>query len=151
VVIGANADSIFKRFMRAIGRSDLAEDPSLATNDGRVKRTEELDRAIAEWTSRNDLDTVLEVLEKAEVPAGRIYSIADIAADLHYQARGMIERHKLGERDLLLPGVVPKLSRTPGETRWVGPRLGEHTGEVLGALGYTEGEIDAMKKRGVIA
>ena len=151
VVIGANADSIFKRFMRAIGRSDLAEDPSLATNDGRVKRTEELDRAIAEWTSRNDLDIVLEVLEKAEVPAGRIYSIADIAADLHYQARGMIERHKLGERDLLLPGVVPKLSRTPGETRWVGPRLGEHTGEVLAALGYTEGEIDAMKKRGVIA
>ena len=150
VVIGANADSIFKRFVRAIGRSDLAEDPSLATNDGRVKRTEELDRAIAEWTSRNDLDIVLEVLEKAEVPAGRIYSIADIAADLHYQARGMIERHKLGERDLLLPGVVPRLSRTPGETRWVGPRLGEHTGEVLGALGYTEGEIDAMKKRGVI-
>ncbi len=150
VVIGANADSIFKRMMRAIGRPDLADDPSLATNDGRVKRTEELDRIIGEWTTRHDLDTVLGVLEKAEVPSGRIYSIADIAADVHYQARGMIERHKLGERDLLLPGVVPKMSGTPGGTRWIGPRLGEHTGEVLAALGYTEGEIAAMKERGIV-
>jgi formyl-CoA transferase len=150
VVIGANADSIFKRMMRAIGRLDLADDPSLATNDGRVKRTEELDRAIGEWTASHDLDTVLGVLEKAEVPSGRIYSIADITADLHYQARGMIEKHKLGERDLLLPGVVPKMSATPGGTRWIGPRLGEHTGEVLAGLGYTEGEIAAMKERGVI-
>ena len=150
VVIGANADSIFKRMMRAIGRADLADDPGLANNDGRVKRTEELDEVIAGWTSQHDLDTVLEVLEKAEVPAGRIYSIADIAADLHYRARGMIERHKLGERDLLLPGIVPKLSRTPGETRWIGPRLGEHTGEVLTELGYSEGEIEAMRKRGTV-
>ena len=150
VVIGANADSIFKRLMRAIGRADLADDPALAANDGRVKRTEELDRVIGEWTSRHDLDTVLEILDKAEVPSGRIYSIADIAADLHYQARGMIERHKLGEKDLLLPGVVPKLSDTPGGTRWIGPKLGEHTGEVLAGLGYTEGEIAAMKERGVI-
>jgi succinyl-CoA---D-citramalate CoA-transferase len=150
VVIGANADSIFKRMMRAIGRADLADDAALASNDGRVKRTEELDRVIGEWTSRNDLDTVLEILDKAEVPSGRIYSIADIAADLHYQARGMIERHKLGEKDLLLPGVVPKLSETPGGTRWIGPKLGEHTGEVLAGLGYTEGEIAAMRNRGVV-
>jgi formyl-CoA transferase len=108
VVIGANADSIFKRMMRAIGRPDLADDPALAGNDGRVARTAELDRVIGEWTARNDLDTVLEILDKAEVPSGRIYSIADIAADMHYQARGMIERHKLGEADLLLPGIVPK-------------------------------------------
>ena len=150
VVVGANADSIFKRMMRAIGRADLADDPALAANDGRVKRTEELDRVIGEWTSGHDLDTVLEILDKAEVPSGRIYSIADIAADLHYQARGMIERHKLGEKELLLPGVVPKLSDTPGGTRWIGPKLGEHTGEVLAGLGYTEGEIAAMKERGVI-
>jgi formyl-CoA transferase len=150
VVIGANADSIFKRMMCAVGRPDLADDASLATNDGRVKRTEELDRIIGEWTAGHDLDTVLGVLDKAEVPSGRIYSIADIAADMHYQARGMIEKHKLGERDLLLPGVVPKMSETPGGTRWIGPRLGEHTGEVLAGLGYTEGEIAAMKERGVI-
>lgn len=150
VVIGANADSIFKRMMRAIGRPDLADDPTLASNDGRVARTAELDRVIGEWTSRNDLDTVLEVLDRAQVPSGRIYSIEDIAADLHYQARGMIERHKLGEADLWLPGIVPKLSDTPGETRWIGPRLGEHTGEVLASLGYTEGEIAALKERGVV-
>src|SRR3954462_8229282 len=131
VVIGANADSIFKRMMRAIGRVDLAEDPALATNDGRVKRTAELDQAIGEWTSRHTLEEVLQVLEAAEVPSGKVYAIADIVADLHYQARGMIAHHRLGDRELLLPGLVPKLSKTPGETRWIGPRLGEHTDEVL--------------------
>jgi formyl-CoA transferase len=151
VVIGANADSIFKRMMRAIGRADLADDASLASNDGRARRTEELDAAISAWTSSLPLDDVLKVLEAAEVPSGRIYSIADIAADLHYRARGMIERHRLGDKDLLLPGIVPKLSETPGETRWVGPRLGEHTDEVLGAAGYDAGEIAALRGRGVIA
>ena len=150
VVIGANADSIFKRMMRAIGRADLADDPTLASNEGRVKRTAQLDQVIGAWSSQHDLDTVLEVLDKAEVPSGRIYSIADIAADLHYQARGMIERHALGKHELLLPGIVPRLSDTPGETRWIGPKLGEHTDEVLSALGFTEGEIAAMKTRGVI-
>ena len=150
VVIGANADSIFKRMMRAIGRSDLAEDPALASNDGRVRRTEELDRVIGDWTSRHGLDEVLEILERAEVPSGRIYSIADIAADLHYQARGMIERHKLGGEELLLPGMVPKLSETPGATRWIGPRLGEHTDEVLCGLGYDPQAIAGLRSRGVV-
>jgi len=151
VVIGANADSIFKRMMRAIGRPDLADDPGLASNDGRVQRTAELDRVIGEWTAGHDLDRVLAVLDAAEVPAGRIYSIADIAADLHYQARGMIERHRLGDRDLLLPGMVPKLSETPGGTRWIGPRLGEHTDEVLARAGYAPPEIAALRQRGVVA
>jgi formyl-CoA transferase len=150
VVIGANADSIFKRMMRAIGRTDLADDPSLATNDGRVKRTAELDAAIGEWTARHDLESVLATLEKAEVPSGRIYSIEDIAADLHYQARGMIERHRLGDKDLLLPGIVPRLSQTPGETRWIGPRLGEHTAEVLDGLGYAGAEQESLRARGII-
>jgi formyl-CoA transferase len=151
VVVGANADSIFKRMMRAIGRPDLADDPGLASNDGRVRRTEELDRVIGAWTSRHDLDTVLEVLDRAEVPAGKIYSIADIAADLHYQARGMIERHRLdGTDDLLLPGIVPRMSDTPGETKWIGPRLGEHTPQVLGEAGFSVDEIAALRSRGVI-
>ena len=151
VVIGANADSIFKRMMRAIGRGDLADDPTLANNDGRVKRTEELDRVIGAWTAQHDLDAVLEVLDRAEVPSGRIYSIADIAADLHYQARGMIERHKLGDEDLLLPGIVPKLSATPGGTKWIGPKLGEHTDEVLRDLGYEAARRHALRAAGVVS
>jgi formyl-CoA transferase len=150
VVIGANADSIFKRMMRAIGRADLADDATLATNDGRVKRTEELDRVIGEWTSRHTLDEALAVLDAAEVPSGRIYSIADIVADMHYQARGMVEKHRLGEHDLLLPGIVPKLSDTPGGTKWIGPRLGEHTSEVLSGLGFDEARIAQLKARGIV-
>ncbi|APV49200.1 hypothetical protein BWI17_05595 [Betaproteobacteria bacterium GR16-43] len=150
VVIGANADSIFKRMMKAIGRDDLANDPALADNAGRTKQTAMLDRVIGEWTMSVTLDDALAVLERAEVPSGRIYSIADIAKDLHFQARGMIERHKLGDRDLLLPGIVPKLGATPGATRWIGPKLGEHTHAVLGTLGYTAAEIEALKQKGTI-
>lgn len=98
--------------------------------------TEELDAAIGRWTAGHDLAQVLAVLEKAEVPSGKIYSIADIAADLHYRTRGMIEKHRLGsDEEGLLPGIVPKLSATPGKTRSIGPRLGEHTAEVLAGIG----------------
>ena len=151
VVIGANADSIFKRMMRAIGRDDLADDPALASNDGRARQTQRLDDAIAQWTAAHELDEVLRVLEAAEVPSGRIYSIADIASDLYYQARAMIEKHRLGGKDLLLPGIVPKLSETPGGTRWVGPRLGEHTDDVLASLGYGKDDIAALRARGIVS
>jgi formyl-CoA transferase len=151
VVIGANGDSIFKRMMHAIGRPGLAEDPALADNAGRVRRTEELDRVIGDWTEKHTLDQVLEVLEQAQVPSGKIYSIADIVADLQYRARQMIERHKLdGGQDVLLPGIVPKLSETPGGTRWVGPKLGEHTDEVLTQLGYSEAQRARLRANGVI-
>jgi formyl-CoA transferase len=151
VVIGANADSIFKRMMKAIGRPDLGEDPALANNAGRTRQTAMLDQVIGDWCATVRLDEALAVLERAEVPSGRIYSIADIASDLHYQARGMIERHKLGERDLLLPGIVPKLSESPGGTQWIGPKLGEHTREILGELGYDDGRIEQLKANGVVA
>ena len=151
VVIGANGDSIFKRMMIAIGRDDLANDPQLARNDGRAARSAELDEAIGVWCGARDLDEVLTVLDSAEVPAGKIYDIADIVNDVHYRARGMIEEARLGDgRALKIPGVVPKLSDTPGGTRWLGPELGEHTGPVLKSIGYEEARIEDMKKRGVV-
>ena len=151
VVIGANGDSIFKRMMLAIGRADLANDATLVDNAGRVKRTEELDVAIGAWTGANTLDQVLVVLDKADVPSGRIYSIADIVADMQYQARGMIEKHKLGDnQEVVLPGIVPKLSDTPGGTKWIGPKLGEHTAAVLQAIGYDDAAQTDLRNRGVI-
>ena len=151
VVIGANGDSIFKRMMLAIDRADLANDASLADNAGRTGRTEELDTAIAAWTGANSLTQVLAVLDKADVPSGRIYSIADIVADMQYQARGMIEKHELGDnKEVWLPGIVPKLSETPGGTKWIGPKLGEHTAEVLRGIGYDDAAQADLRGRGII-
>jgi len=151
VIIGANNDSIFKRMMTAIGRADLAADPVLATNAGRVPRTAELDQAIADWTQQHTLDHVLEVLEKAEVPSGKVYDAADILNDAHYLARGMIEQHKLPDGTAIkLPGIVPRLSDTPGATAWVGPAFGAHNAEILGSIGYDEAQQRELKQRRVI-
>jgi formyl-CoA transferase len=151
VVIGANGDSIFRRMMIAIGRADLAEDRALARNDGRVARTEELDRVIGGWCAAHDLDHVLQVLADAQVPSSKICDVADVVGDLQYRARGMIQQARLPDgRDLKVPGVVPKLSDTPGGTRWLGPKLGEHTREVLAGLGYDDRRIAALKSRGII-
>jgi formyl-CoA transferase len=151
VVIGANADSIFKRMMKAIGREDMANDPTLAKNDGRVAHTDEIEQVIAGWTSCHTLDEVVRTLEQAEVPVGRIYDIADIAADPHYLARDMIEQAALpDEHPLKVPGIVPKLSETPGATKWLGPALGAHTAEVLSALGYDAAAQKALKAQDAI-
>ncbi|MCC6609257.1 MAG: CoA transferase [Burkholderiales bacterium] len=151
VVIGANADSIFQRLMTAIGRSDLAADPGLADNAGRARRGDELDRVIGDWTGANDIAHVLKALADAQVPSGKIYSIADIVEDLQYLSRGMIRQVKLASgADLKVPGIVPKLSATPGDIEWLGPALGEHTAEVLGRLGYTVEEIDQLRARKAI-
>ena len=152
VVIGANADSIFRRLMHAIGRPDMAEDPALARNEGRVARTAEIDGLIGAWTGARPIDEVLRVLEAAEVPASRIYDIADIARDPQYLARAMFERVPLpGGGSVALPGIVPRLSETPGATRWPGPPLGAHTREVLQAAGLEPAEIDALVARGAAA
>ena len=151
VVIGANADSIFKRLMNAIGRSDLAEDPTLSDNAGRAQRADELDRVIGAWTGQHAVERVLEVLAEAQVPSGKIYSIADIVSDAQYQARDMIRQATLPDGTTLrVPGVVPKLSDTPGEFEWVGPELGEHTDEVLARIGYSAAEIAALRERKAI-
>jgi len=151
VIIGANGDKIFKRLMSAIGRDDLASDPTLATNDGRVARTEELDGVILSWTRRNDLAEVLQVLEKAEVPSGKVYDVRDIMSDPHYAARAMIEQFHLPDgQGVKLPAIIPKLSATPGRTRWLGPALGAHTRDVLTELGYDDARQHALRAAGVI-
>lgn len=141
VLVAGNGDSIFKRLMRLIGRDDLGNDPSLAHNDGRVKRVGELDAAITAWTVTRTLDEALEKLNAASVPAGRVYTIKDIAEDPHYQAREMIlETQTADGRTLKVPGIVPKLSATPGRIGEPGPKLGEHTAEVLARLGLVSAE-----------
>ncbi|TDY20338.1 crotonobetainyl-CoA:carnitine CoA-transferase CaiB-like acyl-CoA transferase [Paraburkholderia sp. BL6665CI2N2] len=151
VVIAGNSDPIFKRLMQVIGRPDLADDPALARNDGRVQHCAMLDQAITEWTSHHSTDDVLAALERAEVPSGRIYSVADIVADPHYQARDMLLEAQLpGGASVKMPGIVPKLSDTPGEVRWQGPTLGEHTGSVLSELGFANDEIERLRREGAV-
>lgn len=151
VVIAGNSDPIYKRLMTTIGRPDLANDPALEHNDGRAAQCELLDEAITQWSSKLPIDTVLEALEKAEIPAGRIYSVADIVADPHYQARDMILNAELpGGATVKMPGIVPKLSDTPGRVNWQGPSLGQHTQSVLGDLGLPDEMIKRLKDEGVV-
>jgi crotonobetainyl-CoA:carnitine CoA-transferase CaiB-like acyl-CoA transferase len=151
VVIAGNSNPIFKRLMHAIGRADLADDPALEHNDGRVRQVALLDAAIAGWTSAHPIADVLAALEQAGVPAGRIYSVADIVADPHYQARDMILQSRLPDGvEVKMPGIVPKLSDTPGQVRWQGPALGQHTGEILAGLGLDEADIARLRAQGVV-
>ena len=150
-LIAGNGDSIFKRLMAAIGRDDLAADPTLTDNAGRVKRVEEIDAAIGAWTSKLNVADVLDVLDQAAVPAGRIYTVEDIAADPHYLARGMLADVSMSDGSVLkVPGMVPKLSRTPGQHRRNAPSLGQDTDAVLSDLGITAEQISEMRKRGIV-
>jgi succinyl-CoA---D-citramalate CoA-transferase len=151
VLIAGNADALYRRLMSAIGREDLRDDPALSKNDGRARQMERIDEAIAAWTSTLTQTEVLAAMDKAEVPAGRIYTAADIAADPHYAARGMLQQIIAGDGEpLKVPGVVPKLSATPGAIRTAAPKLGEHTEEVLHGLGFTPDEISGLRKKKVI-
>lgn len=152
VLIAGNGDSIFRRLMTAIGRSDLATDPALADNAGRVARVAEIDAAIGAWTATRSVAEALGTLDGAGVPAGRIYTVADIAADPHYRARGMIQRIETAcGRSLEVPGVVPRLSDTPGGHRRSAPALGADTEAVLREVGLTDTQIQALRDRGVVA
>ncbi|MCM2269587.1 MAG: CoA transferase, partial [Thermoanaerobaculia bacterium] len=152
VVIGANNTANYRRLMRAAGRADLADDPALASNPGRVGRQAEIDAALAAWTATLAADEIVRRLEAAAVPASTIYSVADMAADPHYAARELFERLPVGGRDVAFPAVGPRLSRTPARSEWAGRELGADTRQVLaGRLGLTAAEIDALVAAGVVA
>lgn len=151
VQIGANGDAIFKRLMRSINRPDLAEDPALADNAGRDARREELYAVIDAWTASLEQSEVLRLLAEAEVPASRIYSVADMFTDPQFIAREMfVQGHLPDGKAFSMPGIVPKLSGTPGATEWVGPALGEHTEAILSEMGYSEERIRNLRTQAVI-
>ena len=151
VLIAGNGDSIFKRLMHTMGRDDLGLDVGLTDNAGRVKRVEEIDAAIGVWTATLSVAQVLELLDAASVPAGRIYTVADIATDPHYQAREMILKTVMADGSALaLPGIVPKLSRTPGSHRRNAPEIGQDTDAVLQDIGLTPAQIQALKDKGIV-
>ncbi len=151
IVIAGNGDAIFKRLMSAIGREDMATDPQLANNAGRVPRTQEIDDAIQAWCNSQRIDTALAALQAADVPVSKIYSVRDMMQDPQFLARQMFEQHLFKDgTPVKLPAVTPKLSATPGGTRWIGPELGEHTDEVLAALGYSAEQIAALREDGVL-
>lgn len=151
IIIGGNGDSIFRRLMEAAGRPDLARDPRLAHNAGRVVHEQEIDAALAAWTAGLNAAEVLDRLEAAQVPAGPIYNAADMLQDPHFQARGLFEAVEVNGRPLKIPALLPRLAATPGATDWPGPEVGSHNREVLcGLLGLSEAELEALRGAGVV-
>ncbi len=152
VIIGGNADSVFRRLAACMGQPELADDPRFSTHQARGEHQELLDDLIAEWTRRHDLGDLVALLDRAGVPAGPIYSIADIVDDPHYRARNMIlEVPDPNWGTVKMPGLVPKLSHTPGQVKWSGPALGEHNREIYcGLLGLGDAEFERLRAEGVI-
>jgi crotonobetainyl-CoA:carnitine CoA-transferase CaiB-like acyl-CoA transferase len=151
VIIGGNGDSIFRRLMETAGKPEMAADPRLSDNAGRVEHQEELDGAISEWTATLTSGEVLDVLERAAVPCGPINSIADMMADPHFRARGLFEEITVDGAPLKVPALTPMLERTPGRTDWPGPEVGAHNHEILcGRLGLSEETLTELKARGVV-
>jgi crotonobetainyl-CoA:carnitine CoA-transferase CaiB-like acyl-CoA transferase len=151
IVIAGNGDAIFKRLMLAMGRIDMAGDPQLARNDGRVPRSAEIDEAIQTWCGTQTIDSALATLLAADVPAGKIYSVRDMMSDPQFLARDMFEQHQFADgTPVKMPAITPKLSATPGATRWLGPALGQHTDQVLQELGYDAEAIAALRRDRVL-
>jgi crotonobetainyl-CoA:carnitine CoA-transferase CaiB-like acyl-CoA transferase len=151
VVIGGNGDSIFQRLMEVAGHPEMANDPRMANNAGRVQHELEIDNALAAWCMSKDADDILQLLERARVPGGPIYNVQDMFADPHFTARGMFEQVEINGKPLKIPAILPKLSSTPGRTDWPGGEIGSHTQEVLrSVLNLSQIQIDALKTTGVI-
>ncbi len=152
VLVAGNGDSIFKRLMDSIGRPELGNAPDLADNAGRVKRVAEIDAAIGAWTQARSIVEVLDTLGAARVPAGRVYTAKDIYEDPHYRARDMIlNQHTRDGDDIAVPGIVPKLSGTPGTIRSSAPHLGDDTDSVLQQMGLSPDNIRALREKGIVA
>ena len=151
VVIGGNADSIFRRLMQTVGHPEMATDPRLADNPGRVIHEQEIDSVITAWTKSLDSSEVLATLTEAAVPSGPIYSAADMVKDPHFQSRGLFQEVDVDGEPLKVPALIPLLSRTPGGTDWAGPAVGAHNEDVLGGLlGMSEIELEALRERGIV-
>lgn len=151
VLVAGNGDSIFKRLMTAIDRQDLADAPDLADNAGRVQRVAEIDAAIGAWTQARSVQTVMDELGAARVPAGKVYTAKDIAEDPHYRAREMILTQRTRDGfELQVPGVVPKLSLTPGTVRSSAPHVGDDTDAVLAEIGLSAEQVARLREKGII-
>lgn len=151
IVIAGNGDAIFKRLMLAMGRDDLANDPQLVRNDGRALRTQEIDDAIQAWCATQTIGRAMYILQAADVPVGKIYSVRDMMSDPQFLARKMFEQHTFADgTPVKMPAITPKLSETPGQTKWLGPALGEHTDQVLKDLGYDDAAIASLRQDGVV-
>lgn len=151
VVIGGNGDSIFQRLMETAGHPEMASDPRMSNNAGRVIHEAEIDHALATWCLSKDSEEILELLDKARVPAGPIYNVEDMFADPHFNARGMFEQVEINGKPLKIPAILPKLSETPGRTDWPGGEVGSHTQEILESiLNLSAADIDQLKEKGVI-
>ncbi len=152
VIIGGNGDSIFRRLMVVAGRPDMAENPAMAVNAGRIVHQAEIDAALSEWCQRHSAEEIIAQLEEARVPVGPIYSVADMLADPHYQARGMFEQVEIDGKPLKIPAILPRLESTPGRTDWPGGDIGSHNTEILqGILSLTEAELAELRADGVIS
>ena len=151
VLVAGNGDSIFKRLMAAVGRDDLAAAPDLADNAGRVARVAEIDAAIGAWTQARQVQAVLDVLAQARVPAGKVYTAKDIAEDPHYRARDMILQQPTRDGYTVeVPGIVPKLSVTPGTVRSSAPHVGDDTDAVLREMGLSDEQIAQLRSQAII-
>jgi formyl-CoA transferase len=151
VLVAGNGDSIFKRLMRLVGREDLGNDPALAHNPGRVEQMARIDSAISDWTRKRTLEETLESLGRAGVPAGKVYTVKDIVEDEQYIAREMLCTIRLNDGSTLkVPGVIPKLSETPGGFDGGGPDLGQHTEDILSSLGVDSVQMEQLRRKGVI-
>ena len=152
VVIGANADTVFGRFAKALGHPEWAESERYATHNARGENQHELDELISAWTRERTAQEVIEVMREASVPAGKLFTAEDMLSDEHYAARqNIVEVEDPDIGPFPMQDVVPRLTETPGSVRWTGPKLGQHNDEVFKeALGLSEEDLGGLRGRGIV-